>query len=133
MYEYTNKFTKLIHLAVVFFLIFSFLKLSAAVTIAQVPTDPNFKVAFIGDTGMGSNFTSTLNLIKSEGAQAVLHQGDFDYAFNAAGFFAKVDAVLGGDFPYFASVGNHDVSDWNDNCGKTNGCYAKFIKDRMDS
>ena len=80
---------------------------------------------------MGSNFTSVLNLIKSEGAQAVLHQGDFDYSFNPAGFFAKVDAVLGSNFPYFASVGNHDDSIWNDNCGQSNGCYSKFIKDRM--
>ncbi len=100
---------------------------------AQVPTDPNLKVAFIGDTGYGTNFTNVLNLIKNEGAQAVLHQGDFDYAFDPDGFFAKVDTVLGGTFPYFASVGNHDVNSWNDGCSDADGCYATFLKQRMQS
>ena len=42
-------------------------------------TPPDFKIAFIGDQGLGKNAEAVLRLIKSEGAQAVLHQGDFDH------------------------------------------------------
>src|SRR5205814_10352896 len=44
-----------------------------------IPTDRELKVAFIGDTGNGAGFRRVLELIKSEGAHLVLHQGDFDY------------------------------------------------------
>lgn len=97
----------------------------------SIPTDANLKIAFIADTGNGSGFSSVLSLIKSEGAQAVVHQGDFDYSYNAGAFFGKIDSVLGANFPYFASVGNHDDASWNDTCSDTDGCYAKFLKDRM--
>ena len=36
-----------------------------------VPTDANLKVAFIGDTGTGSDFKKVLQLIKREGAAAM--------------------------------------------------------------
>jgi predicted phosphodiesterase len=92
---------------------------------------PNYKVAFIGDSGYGSDFEAVLNLIKSENADLVLHQGDLAYTSDAAGFFAKIDAALGTDFPYLASAGNHDVGSWPSDCGKSNGCYTTFIKERM--
>src|SRR5207247_2544574 len=63
------------------------------------PTAPNVKVAFIGDSGSGDGFRRVLELIKSERADLVLHQGDFDYAENARGFFQTIDSVLGRDFP----------------------------------
>src|SRR5579863_9978232 len=44
-----------------------------------IATDANLKIAFIGDTGHGPSQQAVLSLIKSEGAEAVLHQGDFDY------------------------------------------------------
>jgi Calcineurin-like phosphoesterase len=94
-------------------------------------TDRNLKVAFIGDSGYDAGFASVLTLIKNEGADIVLHQGDFDYAYDAAGFFAKVDAILGPRFPYLASVGNHDIASWNTNCDDRDGCYAQLLKDRM--
>lgn len=97
-------------------------------------TEPNLKVAFIGDTGSintGKEFEKVLNLIKTEGAQAVVHQGDFDYSFNPRGFDAKVTSVLGANFPYFMSVGNHDDASWNTGCSDADGCYAQFLKDRM--
>ena len=96
-----------------------------------IPTDPNLKVAFIGDSGNGDGFRRVLELIKSEQAHVVLHQGDFDYDDNASEFFRTIDAVLGPDFPYLASVGNHDVDSWRENCWDRNGCYAKFLKARM--
>ena len=40
-------------------------------------TPVNFKIAFIGDQGLNPNSVAVLNLIKAEGAQAVMHQGDF--------------------------------------------------------
>ncbi len=42
-------------------------------------------VAFIGDQGMGSNSRAVLQLIKAEGADLVLHQGDLDYENNPTG------------------------------------------------
>jgi len=96
-----------------------------------IPTDPDLKVAFIGDSDNGAAFRRVLELIKSEGAHMVLHQGDFDYAENARRFFGTIDSVLGSDFPYFASIGNHDAASWRQNCRDPNGCYAGFLKARM--
>lgn len=131
MYQYTNQYSSFLRLIISLSVILTILKLSSSVTFAQVATDPNFKVAFIGDTGLGNNFTSVLNLIKTEGAQAVMQQGDFDYAYNPAGWWGRIDSVLGTNFPYFVSVGNHDQLSWNEGCGDPDGCYAKFQKDRL--
>ncbi len=90
-------------------------------------TPPNFKIAFIGDQGLGGNAVAVLRLIKSEGAQAVLHQGDFDYKNEPDAWNAQINEILGEDFPYFACVGNHDVKKWN---GK-NG-YQQYLKDRLN-
>ena len=96
-----------------------------------IPTDRELKVAFIGDTGNGAGFRRVLELIKSEGAHLVLHQGDFDYDENARKFLRTIDSVLGPAFPYLASVGNHDADNWRENCGDRDGCYAKLLKARM--
>jgi hypothetical protein len=72
-------------------------------------TDPNLKVAFIGDSGSGADFRNVLRLIKKQGAQMVLHQGDLGYwDSSAADFMNAVNDILGPDLPYFASRGNHD-------------------------
>ncbi len=73
---------------------------------------PNFKVAFIGDQGHGRNATTVLELIRDEGADMALHQGDFDYSGDPDAWDGLITDVLGADFPYFASVGNHDTSSW---------------------
>jgi hypothetical protein len=70
---------------------------------------PELEVAFIGDQGLGGDAEAVLRLIRDEGAQAVFHQGDFDYEDDPAAWEAQIDAVLGPDFPYFASIGNHDA------------------------
>jgi hypothetical protein len=64
--------------------------------------------AFIGDQGRGAGARAVLELIKAEGADLVLHQGDFDYHHDPAAWDGLITEVLGADFPYFASVGNHD-------------------------
>ncbi len=72
-------------------------------------TAPNLKVAFIGDQGDGSDALAVLQLIQNEGAHMVLHQGDFDYGDNPTLWDDNITSILGSDFPYFASVGNHDT------------------------
>ena len=57
-------------------------------------TPPNFKIAFIGDQGLGENAEAGLTLIKSEGAQAILHQGDLDYENNPPAWEAQITKFL---------------------------------------
>ena len=67
------------------------------------------RVAFIGDSGSGPFFLNVLKLIKRQGADMVLHQGDLGYrGLNTTDFMNAINEVLGPDFPYFASRGNHD-------------------------
>lgn len=74
--------------------------------------EPDLKVAFIADQGRGRGARAVLELIKAEGARMVLHQGDFDYRDDPDAFDGLITEVLGADFPYFASPGNHDVDAW---------------------
>jgi len=55
---------------------------------------------------------AVLALVAREGADGVLHGGDFDYRDDPAAWEAKIDAVLGPGFPYLATVGNHDAYAW---------------------
>ena len=73
----------------------------------------NFTVAFIGDQGSGSDARAVLELIRNEGADMVLHQGDFDYNSNPTAWDQLITDVLGADFPYFGSIGNHDTGAWS--------------------
>ena len=70
-------------------------------------------VAFIGDQGRTAGASAVLRLIKAEGADLVLHQGDLDYEDDPAGWDEWVTGMLGADFPYFVSVGNHDKDAWS--------------------
>jgi predicted phosphodiesterase len=77
---------------------------------SQNPEIPpaNFKVAFIADQALGTDAQAVLQLIKNEGAGAVVHCGDFDYQDDPRAWENQINAILGPNFPYFASVGNHD-------------------------
>jgi hypothetical protein len=82
----------------------------------EIPTG-TVKLAFIGDQGWedvdeAEGPRAVLALIRAEGADAVVHQGDFDYDDDPAAWERQIDDVLGPDFPYFVSVGNHDVGEW---------------------
>ncbi len=79
---------------------------------AQQSTAPNLKVAFIGDQGLNENSVAVLNLIKNEGAELVVHSGDFDYNDDIHGWDKMISKVLGKNFPYLASAGNHDVGSY---------------------
>jgi hypothetical protein len=58
-----------------------------------------------------------LNLIKDEGAAAVVHNGDFDYADNPTTWDDRITRILGANYPYFAIIGNHDAAAWNGSSG----------------
>jgi IPT/TIG domain-containing protein/calcineurin-like phosphoesterase family protein len=93
----------------------------------QQATSANLKVAFIGDQALGPNAVAVLNLIKSEGAQAVLHSGDLDYIDDPSAWEAQINGVLGPDFPYFVTIGNHDEVAWRG----LNG-YQQRLVDRFN-
>ncbi|MCZ6642549.1 MAG: metallophosphoesterase [Gammaproteobacteria bacterium] len=86
---------------------------------AETATDPQLKVAFIGDQGSNLNSEAVLQLIRDEAENTgipvsmVLHQGDFDYNDDPVAWDALINRILGIDFPYFASVGNHDTDRWD--------------------
>ena len=80
-------------------------------------TTPNLTVAFIGDQGTRAEAKAVLQLIIDESADMVLHQGDLGYGNEADPQSAidwdnQITSMLGPNFPYFASIGNHDVGQW---------------------
>jgi len=100
---------------------------TTAVLFAQEAPPPNLKIAFIGDQGLGQNAVAVLNLIKAEGAQAVMHSGDLDYTDNPAAWEAQINSVLGANFPFFVSIGNHDELAWNGPNG-----YQQYLESRFN-
>jgi hypothetical protein len=87
-------------------------------------TDPDLKVAFIGDTGSQLAFRSVLGLVKAERADLVVLQGDLTYdGEHSSEWLSVIDAELDADgagdagdagagepvkIPYFVAKGNHD-------------------------
>ena len=53
-----------------------------------------------------------LNLVKNEGASAVVVEGDMSYSANPTAWWNALEGVLGTSFPVFISRGNHDDSSW---------------------
>jgi hypothetical protein len=84
---------------------------------AAVPgaTAANLKVAFLGDTNAGSDYKDVLALIKREGADLVVFQGDLTYSpTTSAQWLSVTDAALDDGttkIPYLVARGNHDT-DW---------------------
>jgi hypothetical protein len=74
---------------------------------------PDLKIAFTGDTDSTDDGRAVMDLIKQQGAHAMVVAGDLNYqSGNRAGkFFGQIDAALP-DFPVFPARGNHDGS-WN--------------------
>lgn len=73
---------------------------------------PNTRVAFFGDQGIGKSSRAVLRMIKSWNAQAIVVLGDFDYLGNPNAFAKMYDEIFDPEFPVFAAVGNHDVDHW---------------------
>jgi hypothetical protein len=100
--------------------------IAAAPAAAGDVPPPGWKVAFIGDQGLGADAESVLALILDEGADMVIHAGDFDYDDDPAAWEAQINAVLGPDFPYFACIGNHDENEFY-----AAGGYQDLLEARM--
>jgi len=94
-------------LPIIFIVVVGLVKCTNTVTEEQVT------IAFIGDQGLNANARAVLEMIEAEGANMVLHQGDFDYIDDADAWDEQINDVLGEDFPYFASIGNHDIIAWD--------------------
>ena len=90
------------------------------------PTPRNLKLAFFGDQALTSLSRANLELVAAEGAHAIVHQGDFDYKDDPVAWEAQIDAILGADYPYFASVGNHDKDVYYSERG-----YQDVLAERM--
>lgn len=83
------------------------------------------KVAFIGDQGTSSNAQAVLSLIKNEGTDLLLIQGDLGYHRNTATLWeANLTDILGSDFPVLTVVGNHENYEWP--------LYRQFFQRRID-
>lgn len=77
-------------------------------------TGEALKIAFIGDTGTGSNFQNVLNLIESEGAALTVVAGDTSYSSSRDdNWDAMVRSTLGSSDPAIVAAGNHDYGDSN--------------------
>jgi myo-inositol-hexaphosphate 3-phosphohydrolase len=92
-------------------------------------TEPGLLVAFIGDSGFGAGAQQVWRLIRDEGADMVLHQGDLAYAAeddaSARQWRDTWQGILGADFPYFYSIGNHDSDAWDSS-------YQPFLEETID-
>lgn len=84
-------------IAVVGCVLFFFTHPAVGVCAQELPP-PGLKIAFIGDQGLRSDALAVLNLIKLEGAEAVMHSGDIDCANNPAAWDAHaiVEAEING-------------------------------------
>lgn len=79
------------------------------VALASAVSSPaEFKIAFFGDQGSGGNAGRVLDLVVREGADAVVHIGDFDYGDDPGAWEGLINNKLGANFPYFAAPGNHE-------------------------
>ncbi|MFH1263765.1 MAG: metallophosphoesterase [Pseudomonadota bacterium] len=94
-------------------------------TRAVTATTQNLKVAMFGDQDIGGNPESVLTLIKNEGAELILHNGDFDRHDDPNLWETPINNILGANFPLFAVPGNHDLTCW------TSACGSKSYKDRL--
>ena len=99
--------------------------LSWALRVAAEPP-PQFTVAFIGDQSLEPDARAVAELIVAEGADVVVHSGDFDYEDNPAAWEDSLNLWFGVDFPYFASIGNHDKLMF-----RGPGGYQEFLEARL--
>ncbi|MDZ7291796.1 MAG: T9SS type A sorting domain-containing protein [candidate division KSB1 bacterium] len=93
-----------------------FLSVGASTAVAQNTneTPPNFKIAIIADGGLGDSDKLVFQMIKSEGAQAVVHGGDLCVKDGGVAVWdAMITDILGVNFPFFAAIGDDDGDFWD--------------------
>lgn len=72
-------------------------------------TPPNTLIAYIGDVGLESTTAALYDLIAREGAQAIVIQGDLDYADSPSRFSDMLDQHFNDSVAVYPVAGNHDV------------------------
>ena len=104
-------------------LAYAILALASAAVSSQSTAD-EFKVAFIGDQGVSATARDVLELIRDEGTDLLLIQGDLGYEDNAADTWVEnINSILGDDFPVLLVAGNHENFEWP--------AYLQWQKDRL--
>jgi 3',5'-cyclic AMP phosphodiesterase CpdA len=78
------------------------------------------KIAFFGDQGLGASPMFVLRMIKTWGADLIVHTGDFDYQDSPKAFMHQFTDTMGKRFPMLSVPGNHDIMEWfNKDNGKS--------------
>eukprot|EP01104_Vermistella_antarctica_P018743 TRINITY_DN7062_c0_g1_i1.p1 TRINITY_DN7062_c0_g1~~TRINITY_DN7062_c0_g1_i1.p1 ORF type:complete len:534 (-),score=119.29 TRINITY_DN7062_c0_g1_i1:824-2425(-) len=78
--------------------------------VSTVVPRPEYKVAFVGDSGMSADAVEVFSLLKREDASLLLHLGDLDYEdAKAEAWVTFLDTHLGPKFPVITVAGNHDA------------------------
>jgi len=83
-------------------------------------TPEDLTIAYVADVALGpgldpfpSSRTGMLyDVIKSEGAEAMVLSGDFDYKDCPRAFDDQISLHLGENFPVFSVLGNHDLFEY---------------------
>jgi hypothetical protein len=70
-----------------------------------------------------------LRMIREWGADFIVHAGDFDYDDDPTKWEGVISQVFPSDYPYFATIGNHDVEAWETRPGRKG--YLDFLTERL--
>jgi len=87
-------------------------------------TPINMTVGYVGDSGASEHTLSVYQLMIDEGAELIVHVGDFDYCDDSTLFGTQLNATLG-NVPFLAVVGNHDLHVWGD--------YSNILETRYNA
>jgi hypothetical protein len=90
-------------------------------------TPPNTLIAFVGDVALPEDGAATgqlYDLIRQEGAHALVIQGDLDYVDCPGAWDELLTRHFGESFPVFPVAGNHDVPVWSE--------YSQLIARRWE-
>lgn len=88
----------------------------------------NLTVAMFADSALSPNASDVFRLAVTEGAEVIIHSGDYDYTNNPEAWDALVNSTLGPNFPYFAAIGNHDLQSWYAAGGYQERMYNRLLR-----
>ena len=107
--------TQFKNLIYIFILITTAKTFSACASINKTSIE-EVKIALIGDTSAGSNFTEVLKLIEAEKAQVIMINGDFGYNYSPEQWKQKIISTIDTQtISVIGTLGNHDVERNNAN------------------
>jgi len=81
-------------------------------TLSTKSINQTTKIAFIADQGMNDSTKEVLKLIKDQGTDLLVINGDFEYGDDPKGWAKMHERILGEEFPIIAVAGNHDEYLW---------------------